>query len=115
MIDACFPLVVAQTATLVRAFHFEDPGSLGSIWCLGLQIRGSKVKSYFLNQAQQTDRQEDQTFGVGEPADPLPDDLANAQKRLQRLQQAKAELEQEAKSQLQAANDALPPPEGRSS
>jgi len=36
-------------------------------------------------------------------ADPLPDDLASAQKRLQRLQQARTELEQEAKEQLQAA------------
>ena len=60
-----------------------------------------------LNQAQQTDQQEDQRFGVGQPADPLPDDLASAQKRLQRLQQAKTELEQEAKEQLQALG-ALP-------
>jgi transposase len=61
-----------------------------------------------LNQAQRTDQQEDQSFGVSQPADPLPEDLANAQKRLQRLQQAKTELEQEAKEQLQAANDTLP-------
>src|SRR5271168_381163 len=62
-----------------------------------------------LKQAQQTDQKEDQRLGVGKRADPLPDDLANAQKRLQRLQQAKTELEQEAKAQLQAANDTLPP------
>ena len=55
-----------------------------------------------LNQAQQTDQEEDQRFGVGQPADPLPNDLANAQKRLQRLQQAKMELEREAEEQLQA-------------
>ena len=61
-----------------------------------------------LNQAQQTDQEEDQRFGAGQPADPLPDDLANAQKRLQRLQQAKRELEQEAKEQLQAAINDLP-------
>src|SRR6267378_3532712 len=61
-----------------------------------------------LNQAQQTDQQEDQSFGVSQSADSLPEDLANAQKRLQRLQQAKTELEQEAKEQLQAANDTLP-------
>src|SRR5271154_4725699 len=60
-----------------------------------------------LNQAQQTDQQEDQRFGVGQPADPLPDDLASAQKRLQRLQQAKTELEQEAEEQLQVVG-ALP-------
>jgi transposase len=61
-----------------------------------------------LNQAQQTDQEEDQHFGSGQPAEPLPDQLANAQKRLQRLQQAKAELEQEAQQQLQAALDNLP-------
>jgi len=61
-----------------------------------------------LNQAQQTDQDEDQRFGVGQPADPLPDDLASAQKRLRRLQQARTELEQEAKEQLQAAVNDLP-------
>jgi transposase len=61
-----------------------------------------------LNQARQTDQEEDQRFGQGQPADPLPEQLANAQKRLQRLQQAKAELEQEAQLQLQAAVDNLP-------
>jgi transposase len=61
-----------------------------------------------LNQARQTDQKEDQRFGVGQPADPLPEQLANAQKRLQRLQQAKAELEQESQEQLQAAMENLP-------
>ena len=42
-----------------------------------------------LNQAQQIDKEEDQCSGVDQAADPLPDDLANVQKRLQRLQQAK--------------------------
>jgi hypothetical protein len=60
-----------------------------------------------LNQAQHTDQEEDQRFGVGQPADPLADDLASAQKRLQRLQQAKTELEQQATEQLQAVG-ALP-------
>lgn len=61
-----------------------------------------------LNQARQTDQEEDQRFGQGQPAAPLPDQLANAQSRLQRLQQAKAELEQEAQEQLQAATTNLP-------
>src|SRR5271154_6069549 len=60
-----------------------------------------------MNQAQQTDQEEDRRFGVSQPADPLPEDLANAQKRLQRLQQAKTELEQEAKEQLESVG-ALP-------
>jgi transposase len=61
-----------------------------------------------LQQAQQTDQQEDQRFGQGQPATSLPDELAHAQSRLQRLQQAKAELEQEAQKQLQAATTNLP-------
>jgi transposase len=56
-----------------------------------------------LSQAQQTDRQEEQSLGSDRPANQLPDELANAQKRLERLQQAKAELEQEAQAQLKAA------------
>src|SRR5271168_725943 len=32
-----------------------------------------------LNQAQQTDQEEDQRFGVSQPSDPLPDELASAQ------------------------------------
>jgi hypothetical protein len=45
------------------------------------------------------DREEDQR---PEPGDRLPDELANAQRRLERLQQAKAALEQEAQAQLKA-------------
>ena len=52
-----------------------------------------------LSQAQQMDREEEQRH---EPGDRLPDELANAQRRLERLQQAKAELEQEAQAQLKA-------------
>jgi len=52
-----------------------------------------------LSHAQQMDREEDQR---PEPGDRLPEELANAQRRLERLQQAKAELEQEAQAQLKA-------------
>ena len=61
-----------------------------------------------LKQAQQTDQQEDQRFGQGQSAAALPDELARAQSRLQRLKQAKAELEQEAQEQLQVATTNLP-------
>ena len=52
-----------------------------------------------LSQAKQVDREEDQRQGSAQPGDRLPDELANAQKRLQRLQEAKAELEREAQAQ----------------
>jgi hypothetical protein len=56
-----------------------------------------------LTEAQRTDEQEDQRFGKGQPADPLPAELANAQSRLERIRRAKAELEQEAQQELEAA------------
>jgi transposase len=56
-----------------------------------------------LKQAQQTDEEEDRRFGPGQPVDPLPEELASAKGRLERIRRAKAELEKEAKEQLQAA------------
>ena len=62
-----------------------------------------------LSQAQQTDRREERRLDLDRAANELPEELANAQKRFERLQQAKAELEQEAQAQLKAALDNLPP------
>src|SRR3984885_12413768 len=62
-----------------------------------------------VRQAQQTDREEERRLGLDQAANQLPDELANAQKRFERLQQAKAELEQEAQAQLKAALDNNPP------
>jgi transposase len=56
-----------------------------------------------LAEAQRTDEQEDQRFGKGQPADPLPAELASAQSRLERIRRAKAELEKEAQQELEAA------------
>src|SRR5260370_25738390 len=51
-----------------------------------------------LAEAQQTDQEEDQRFGKGKSADSLPEELAHAKSRLERIRQAKAELEKEARS-----------------
>jgi hypothetical protein len=56
-----------------------------------------------LADAQQTDEREDQRVGKGQPADPLPEELAHAQTRLERIRRAKAELEKEAQQELEAA------------
>jgi len=56
-----------------------------------------------LSLAQQTDREEGRRLDQEQAANQLPDELANAQKRLERLQQAKAELEREAQAELKAA------------
>jgi hypothetical protein len=62
-----------------------------------------------LTEAQQTDQEEDQRWGKGQPADPLPADLAHAQSRLARLRQAMNELKQEAQQQLEAVKENFTP------
>jgi len=59
-----------------------------------------KVVADLLAAAEQTDSQEDQRYGKGQPADALPPELADAQSRLERIRQAKAELEREALQHL---------------
>jgi transposase len=66
-----------------------------------------------LAEAQRTDEQEDRRFGKGQPADPLPEELASAQSRLERIRQAKAELEKEAQQELEAANESHTTKRGR--
>src|SRR5436305_325121 len=66
-----------------------------------------------LAEAQRTDEQEDRRFGKGQPADPLPEELASAQSRLERIRQAKAELEKEAQQELEAANESHTAKRGR--
>jgi transposase len=61
-----------------------------------------------LKQAQQTDREEGERLASAQGGECLPDELANAQKRLQRLQQAKAELEREAQAQLKTISTNRP-------
>lgn len=55
-----------------------------------------------LAEAQQNDQQEDERFGKGERGDSLPEELADAQSRLERIRRAKAELEREAQQELEA-------------
>ena len=55
-----------------------------------------------LSEAQRKDEQEDERFGKGQSAESLPDELAHAQSRLERIRQAKAELEREAHQELKA-------------
>jgi transposase len=71
-----------------------------------------KVVADLLAAAEQTDAQEDQRYGKGQPADPLPPELADAQKRLDKLREAKAALEREAQQQLEELQR-IAPPRGR--
>src|ERR1700678_2393361 len=60
-----------------------------------------------LRQAKQTDREEERRLGSAQPGDRLPDELADAQKRLDRLQQAKAELGREGQGPLPGGSTQL--------
>ena len=56
-----------------------------------------------LEDAEQTDQQEDARFGKGQQEQTLPPELARAQGRVERLRQAQRELEQEARERLAEA------------
>lgn len=61
-----------------------------------------------LEQAQQTDRQEDERYGKGLSGDELPPELAHAESRLQKIREAKRALEQEAAQALEEAERRAP-------
>src|SRR5579859_7594182 len=71
------------------------------------------IVARLLVEAENTDQQEDERFGKGQAGDPLPEELAHAQKRLERIRQAKAELEKEAQQDLEAAGGNAPRKRGR--
>jgi transposase len=56
-----------------------------------------------LQRAGEVDKEEDRCWGKGQRADSLPEELARAQSRLKRLEEAKRELEQEARRKLEQA------------
>jgi len=68
-----------------------------------------KLIADWMAAAEQTDTQEDLRYGPGQQADPLPPDLADARKRLEKIRQAKARLEQEAKEELEELQRKAPP------
>jgi transposase len=54
-----------------------------------------------LKQAEDTDAAEDELYGKGKDGDELPEELSRRESRLKKLQQAKAELEEEAKEKAE--------------
>jgi len=55
--------------------------------------------------AERIDREEDELYGADKSGDELPEWVADKQKRLEKIQQAKAELEAEAKAELERGPD----------
>ena len=62
-----------------------------------------EVIQQLLAKAQQTDEEEDTLFGKGQKESELPPELADAEKRLEAIRQAKRDLEREAQEQVTAA------------
>jgi len=64
----------------------------------------AEVERWF-REAERLDREEDELYGVNKSGDCLPEWVSNKQERLQRIQQAKAELEAEAKAEAARGRD----------
>lgn len=69
----------------------------------------NELVSRWMEEAQQTDAEEDARFGKGKKEEDLPENLASAKQRIERIQQAKKELEEEAKQRLAEAEREYPP------
>jgi transposase len=64
----------------------------------------AEVERWF-REAERLDREEDELYGVNKSGDELPEWVSNKQERLKRVQQAKAELEAEAKAEAARGRD----------
>ena len=67
------------------------------------QLR-AEVERWF-QEAERIDREEDELYGADKSGDELPEWVSNKQERLKRIQQAKAELEAEAKAEAARGRD----------
>jgi transposase len=63
-----------------------------------------EIRGWF-EEAERVDQQEDELYGAARRGDELPDWVADKQKRLEKIRQAKKELEEEARAQTQAPPD----------
>jgi len=66
----------------------------------------AEIESWF-EQARAIDREEDEMYGEDRSGDELPDWVQDKQKRLEKIQQAKAELEAEARAEAEAPPDPI--------
>jgi len=64
----------------------------------------AEVDRWF-EEAERIDREEDELYGTDRSGDELPEWVADKQKRLEKIRQAKAELEAEAKAELERGPD----------
>jgi transposase len=108
-------LFLCRKAGLVKLGHVALDGT--KIWAQASRRRnwtGQQVAEYekklaeqvkqLLEKAGQVDAAEDARHGKGNPGDELPPELATAKKRLEKLRQMKAKMEQQASEQAAALN-----------
>jgi transposase len=69
----------------------------------------SELVKRWMEEAQRTDDAEDARFGKGNNEESLPEKLATAEQRLERIRAAKKELEEEAAKRLEEAKRDFPP------
>jgi transposase len=98
---------IALDGTKILANASRDKSMTYSRMTVQEQQLDALVKQ-LLEQAEATDRAEDERYGKGRSGDELPPDLVDATSRLEKLRAAKRELEREAAEQLERAQRDYP-------
>ena len=93
---------VALDGTKIKANASKHKAMSYERMCKGEQELEQEVKR-LLKQAEKVDGREDQAYGEGKRGDELPEELARRESRLNKIRQAKAELEEEAREQAEQA------------
>ena len=93
---------VALDGTKIKANASKHKAMSYERMCKAEQELEQEVKR-LLKQAEKVDGREDQAYGEGKRGDELPEELARRESRLNKIRQAKAELEEEAREQAEQA------------
>ena len=93
---------VALDGTKIKANASKHKAMSYERMCKGEQEFEQEVKR-LLKQAEEVDEAEDQAYGEGKRGDELPEELARRESRLNKIRQAKAELEEEARQRAEQA------------
>src|SRR5437870_459551 len=93
---------VALDGTKIKANASKHKAMSYERMCKAEQELEQEVKR-LLKQAEKVDEAEDQAYGEGKRGDELPEELARRESRLNKIRQAKAEVEEEARQQAEQA------------
>jgi len=95
---------VAMDGTRIRANANRDKG-MNYRKMKKSEAELSQIVKRWFEEADRIDREEDALYGEDRSGDEMPEWMGDAQERLRRIQQAKAELEAEAKEEAQQSQD----------